>query len=595
MKIYRNIGILIAGLSACAMAAPWDQRLESRTSAGVLGNGQSDWPQCSNDGRYIAFTSLATNLTPALPSNGTRHVFRRDVLTGTTILIDFESTNMRAANGDAGLRCFICADGRYVVFDHDSPNVVAGDTNGVRDVFVRDTATNTTTRVSVNSAGVQGNAESIAGAISTDNRFVVFTSLATNLVGGDTNAVKDVFMRDLTGLATSRLSVNSAEVQGNGACGDYPWIGNSPNYVTFSTLATNLVGGDTNGLSDVFLRTGGAAAAGATRRLSVNSVGVEGNGASEAPVISNDNRYVAFHSTATNLIGADLNGALHDVFRKELSTGLVQIASITDGGAQEFGPSLWPSITGEGRCVAFHAYGQYEPADTNLVFDVYARNFTTNDTTLISRQSALGSVGNSSSYYCGISGNRKFVSFSSDANNLVPGDGNGVRDVFRYEYGPAAAIFALQLAFPGWDNPNDPQVEIEMRPTNGGDWVLFDPQPDPPGQFIMVISDFIKYDIYIRSPKFLQRVIRGVEFTPGGTLSFSRTLLGGDVDGDQSITIFDYVILSEYFDKSAADSDWRMVGANGFAPIDADVDGDGSVTIFDYEMVSRHFDMNGEF
>jgi len=200
-------------------------------------------------------------------------------------------------NGDSG-RPAISADGLSVAFGSDANNLVAGDTNGSSDVFVRDLTDGTTVRVSVDSDEVQSTSYSFDPSISADGRFVAFESDANNLVADDTNSSFDVFVRDLTSTTTVRVSVDSAESQGDS--GSYnPSISADGLSVAFDSRATNLVAGDTNyNLADVFVRD---LTATTTVRVSVNNLGVQGNFGSYNPSISADSRYVGFESAATNL------------------------------------------------------------------------------------------------------------------------------------------------------------------------------------------------------------------------------------------------------------------------------------------------------
>ena len=213
----------------------------------------------------------------------------------------------------------VSADGTLVAFASGSPNLVAGDTNGVRDVFVRNLATGTTTRVSLG-AGGQANGASSNARISADGRFVVFTSLASNLVAGDTNGVADVFERDLATGQTTRVSVSAGGVQGSDASGGAAsGISADGGTISFSSAASNLVPGDTNHSRDVFVWT---RASGAVERVSVASDGSQAAaGASDASSISADGRYVAFASTAPNLVAGDTNLAA-DVFVHDRVTGI---------------------------------------------------------------------------------------------------------------------------------------------------------------------------------------------------------------------------------------------------------------------------------
>src|SRR5207249_1268748 len=201
----------------------------------------------------------------------------------------------------------LSADGRFVAFGSDATNLVAGDTNGTTDVFVHDRQTGTTERVSVASGGgTQGNGKSggffAFPALSADGRFVAFQSDATNLVAGDTNGTTDVFVHDRQTATTERVSVNGFSAG--------PALSADGRFVAFHSTGSNLVAGDTNGATDVFVHD---RQTGTTERVSGASDGTQGNDASAGPALSADGRLVAFHSSATNLVAGDANRA-YDVF-----------------------------------------------------------------------------------------------------------------------------------------------------------------------------------------------------------------------------------------------------------------------------------------
>ncbi len=215
----------------------------------------------------------------------------------TTSVVSAAPDGANANNSSYG-GVSVSADGRYVAFESDASNLVAGDTNALTDVFVRDMSTGTVVLASVSSDEVQGNSDSSSPSVSADGRYVAFESGATNLVAGDTNSTMDVFVRDLTSTTTVRVSVDSDEVvEGNNSSFDAS-ISADGRFVAFESYATNLVAGDTNGTYDVFTRD---LTATTTVRVSVNSLGVQGNFGSFDPSISADGRYVGFSSAATNL------------------------------------------------------------------------------------------------------------------------------------------------------------------------------------------------------------------------------------------------------------------------------------------------------
>ena len=196
-------------------------------------------------------------------------------------------------------------------------NLVAGDTNGSFDVFVRDRTANTTSRVSIatGAAGAQGNSDSWQPALSSDGRYVVFASDASNLVVADSNGLTDVFLRDRTGNTTARLSLDASGGQSDGPS-YHPVISNDGRYVAFDSLGT-LDAVDYNNAWDVYLRD---RTSNSTSRLSVSTATVEGNADSQKPVLSADGRYILFESFANNLDTGDTNNAW-DIFARDRGVG----------------------------------------------------------------------------------------------------------------------------------------------------------------------------------------------------------------------------------------------------------------------------------
>jgi len=276
------------------------------SSGGAEGNHDSFIPSISAIGRFVAFQSDASDLVPG-DRNGSRDVFVRDRETGKTKRVSMASGGAEA-NSDSYLPA-ISADGRFVAFESFARNLVGGDANRLEDIFVRDRRTGETELVSVGSHGVQGSGDSYDASISADGRFVAFESLAGNLVGGDANRAFDVFVRDRSTGKTRRISVSSRGAQAN-AGSHLPVISPGGRFVAFESDASNLVGGDHNGASDIFVRD---RKTGATKRISVSSAGAEGNAGSYRPSISAAGRFVAFESDASNLVGDDQNGS-RDVF-----------------------------------------------------------------------------------------------------------------------------------------------------------------------------------------------------------------------------------------------------------------------------------------
>ncbi|MEG4088798.1 calcium-binding protein [Microcoleus sp. Pol12B4] len=399
-------------------------------SAGNQANGRSDDFSISGDGRFVAFSSFADNLVPG-DTNNSRDIFVRDLSTNTTTLVSASSSGDRG-NGESDFYFSISTDGRFVAFSSEASNLVPGDTNNTEDIFVRDLLTNTTTRVSVDSAGNQGNDFSYAPSISADGRFITFSSFADNLVPGDTNDSLDIFVRDLSTNTTTRISVDSAGSQGNDASYS-PFISGDGRFVTFVSDASNLVLGDTNNSSDIFVRD---LLTNTTTLVSVDSAGNQGNngvGYGASSILANG-RFIAFESGATNLVPGDTNNS-SDIFVRDLSTNTTTRISVDSAGNEANSFSYAPSISADGRFVTFSSDAtNLVPGDSNNADDIFVRDLSTNTTTRVSALEA-GNQGNGSSYSSSISANGRFVTFLSDSSNLVSGDTNRTTDLFVADIG----------------------------------------------------------------------------------------------------------------------------------------------------------------
>ncbi|MFQ5843789.1 MAG: calcium-binding protein, partial [Planctomycetota bacterium] len=373
--------------------------------------------------RFVAFESVATNLV-AGDLNVSSDVFVRDTQTGATTRVSVTSAGAEG-NGNSA-EASISADGLFVAFGSRATDLVTGDLNASSNVFVHDTATGATTRVSVDSLGTEGNGNSGGAAIGGAGRFVAFHSNATNLVAGDTNAASDIFLHDTLTSTTTRVSVTSTGVEGNGASFN-PSISADGRFIAFESVATNLVAGDTNAASDVFVHD---TQTGTTTRVSVSSTGVEADDLSILPSISGDGLLVAFDSSATNLVALD-NNAARDIFVHDTVTGLTTRVSADPTGADGDGDSASPSISGDGRFVTFDSVATNLVAtDLNAAQDVFVRDTAMGVTVRVSVD-GRGVGGDAGSFSPSISADGRFVAFASGASNLVAGDTGLHPDVFR--------------------------------------------------------------------------------------------------------------------------------------------------------------------
>ncbi|MBF0159184.1 MAG: PD40 domain-containing protein [Magnetococcales bacterium] len=414
-----------------------------------MGDGESGYyspTSLSADGRFTAFMSYASNLV-AGDNNGEADVFVYDRFSNNTSRISVSSgadeTDRKQGN-DWSFNPSISANGNWVAFVSEADNLVSGDNNNAADVFVYDRSGQQTSRISIASDGVQGNGWSSNPSLSADGSLVAFWSEADNLVSGDNNDMGDIFLFDRTTNQTSRASVSGSAAQSNGWSYD-PAISADGRFVTFWSYASNLVSGDNNSKGDVFVydRTNQQ-----TSRISVASDGTQGNGDSSSPSISADGRFVAFVSWSDNLVSGDSN-AKGDVFVYDRQLRKTSRISISNTGVQGNDWSWYPSISANGRFVTFMSQASnLVSGDNNGSGDVFVYDRTLKQTNRISLANN-GIQGDGQSWYPAISANGRFVSFQSDAANLVSGDGNGTGDVFIVELDITAATpttpFGLNL------------------------------------------------------------------------------------------------------------------------------------------------------
>jgi Tol biopolymer transport system component len=418
---------LAAGVSPAAVTT----ELVDVAPGGGAPAGGGWWPSMSADGRYIAFQSWADNLDPGDGHDG-YDIFVRDRLLGVTEIVSL-TWDGQPADGES-LEPAISANGRVVVFSSVATNLVADDTNGVRDIFVRDLDAGTTERVSVSSLGEQADADCEWPAVSGDGRYVVFDSTATTLASGN-NGFAQVYLHDRWAQTTTRVSVS-----GTGEIADWdalkPRISETGRYVLFCSYAGNLAPNDHNNDKDLFLRD---LEAGTTERISVaDATGNEGNARSPAappPAITPDGRYVAFTSLASNLVEGDENG-LFDIFVRDRELGATELVSVSSSGEQgsdESGHSLSGlAISADGRYVAFGSLApNLVPGDTNEVRDVFLRDRLAGTTARIS-VSPSGEQGDAESGYNAIamSADASVIAFDSSATNFSDLDLDDYMDVF---------------------------------------------------------------------------------------------------------------------------------------------------------------------
>jgi Tol biopolymer transport system component len=414
-----GVGAALVASAVPASAAP-DTVLVSRAGGGAQANDRSWGYAASGDGRYVLFESSGTNLVRG-DTNGVADLFVHDRRAKRTTRGSVASggAEANASSSDAVLS----RDGRYVAFRSEASNLVPRDSNGQADVFLHDRSTGRTTRISVTPKGqIHGTVHSIA--MSADGRSVTYTSDAPDVVPGDTNDTTDVFVYDRPTGKTSRVSVGTGGTQGDSYSTESA-LSADGRYVAFSSASSNLVPGDTNAQVDVFVhdrRTG------TTRRASADDGGAQSEDSANEPVISANGRYVAFASSA-RLDPADTDEE-SDVFVRDLVTRRTELVS-GEGGTFPVDQFSTPAISADGRRVAFHAGSPFllhkaSPGELIEYEAIYDRR--TGQTTRVAQ--AVTGEPDASTWDTFFTADGRYAGFTSAASNLVPGDANEAPDAF---------------------------------------------------------------------------------------------------------------------------------------------------------------------
>jgi len=320
----------------------------------------------------------------------------------------------------------ISSDGQYIAFSSHNSNLVSNDTNGVSDIFVLDQFSETVERISINRDSIEGNQNSYNPSISADGQYVVFTSAADNLVPEDNDGNWDIFVYERNKSTIERLSINNDGMQKSYQTS----ISADGRYVAFASESDNLVVGDTNGVDDVFVYDRNTST---IERVSINNDGTEGNQWSMLPSISGDGRYVAFASAADNLVPDD-NNEKWDVFVFDRNTKRIERISVNNEGIEGSRDSYYPSISGDGRYVAFYSLAHnFVAGDTNAIADVFLYDRETKTIELVSVSRSGSGVFWENHERCAISYDGGYVVYSSKDGNLVYNDDNLKPDIFIYD------------------------------------------------------------------------------------------------------------------------------------------------------------------
>jgi hypothetical protein len=451
-KVVALVGafLLLTPLAAQAMQRPdvAYQRpgttvLVSAPASGAIPNGSSYFSSISDNGRYVAFASNATNLVPG-DDNGWDDIFVKDLATGSLTLI---SGGADGPSNQMSMQPSISGNGRYVVFLSYATNMLTDQTSDWRyaNVYAHDLQTHKTELVQPSVIGGFPNSGALRPGISADGRYVVFHSAASDLVPNDLNGKIDSFIYDR---AEDKMMLASKTFDGSVSDGSStsPEITGNGKYVTFFSTATNIVEGDKNGVGDLFIRN---LQTGVTELLSVATDGTQGNqDSSLIAAVTPDGRYIAFQSLASNLVPNDTNGIEKvtyggDVFLRDRVLGTTERVGVSAAGGQ-LSRVNYPALSDDGRYVYFYAAKPgIDQSDFSYGSDLYVHDRTTGATELLSA-TASGAPAAGENENGETSSDGRYVVFQSTSDELADGGGDNL-DIFVRDRGPRVGLLSFTV------------------------------------------------------------------------------------------------------------------------------------------------------
>lgn len=478
----------------------WDSKTNRIELAGLASDGSQPLPELSDtpastaisaNGRFVGFASSAPNLVPlGQDLNAVDDYFVHDMTSGNTQRVTVAADG-GDSNGSSNANVYapsMAPNGKVIAFSSDASNLVAGDTNGVKDAFVRDLRTGVTERVSVGTNGAEANGPTLTASISPSGRFVAIASEATNLVPEDTNMARDVFIYDRQEKTTERISVRP---DGSG-------------------VPLNL------GVADLAYGT--------------------------STSFSKDERFIVFRSTFESLVPYDSVVFSCDFFVRDLKIDRTQRVSVaSDGSEREGGCGYNASITPDGRFVTFNTSqplapddgdctGAYPIAGFGFDSDLYAFDLVTGATELVSRSTAREPSARDDGACAGIHGaslsaDGRFSAYSSTATNLAEGDTNGLWDVFLTDRGlPLMTQASGGVAF-SKDSARDARSPVPIGPE--GELIGMTVAERPELEDVYFKLDVQELSVTAAATRSLTY---GIRFRVGDDSYEVRTLAGGLAD-----------------------------------------------------------------
>ena len=440
-----------AALALSCVALAQSTTKLSASASGNTGNSGSALgtspDTLSPDGRFSVFASAASNLV-AGDTNFATDIFLRDRVAGTITRVSLASGGIEP-NGGSGSPA-ISDSGRFVAFESVATNFAAGDFNGATDIFVIDRQTGVTTIVSVAGSGAIGDSDSVQPSISGDGSRIAFASVATNLVAGDTNGVQDVFVRNLVSNTTRLVSRVPAGALGNAPSGS-PAVSGDGRFIAFESAATNLAPGATAAFSKILLLDLGS---GGPVLISQSSTGIAADAASTKPSISADGNRIAFASSASNL--ATVNASTTNAFLRDRAAGTTSLVNALPNGTAANGTTTAVRLSNGGRYAALlSTSSNLTPGHSGTTADAFVTDLTTRLTLRSSVPLAAPGEPNAGGVtgIGGVDDAGRFALFQTSATNLVAGEPvDTLADVYLRD---AQATWYRDLDGDTFGNPND--------------------------------------------------------------------------------------------------------------------------------------------
>ncbi len=522
--------LLLLSLVSVGFCKTGDLHVVSLAFDGSSANADCYDPSMSADGRFVVFWSAATNLVP-IDQNGTLDVFLRDRLNNSTELVSISSSGEQGNSGSR--QPIIGRDGRFIAFLSSASNFGVSP-NLVNQAFVRDRLRNSTYPASLNAAGQSPNANISSLSISSDGTFICFSTTATNMIPADSNGKGDVFVKNLV---TGDLELISVAITGGVGNGDSMQPAMTPDgrYVTFASWATNLVGDDTNGVYDIFVRD---RLMGTTTRITKTQQNVQANANSVRPAISDSGRFIAFECYASNLT-ASKTDQYADILAWDRNDGLFSVASVSNADEKGIGGSQGPTVSADGSVIAFGSDAAnlaLEPPYKAL--NALVRYSHTHVTEKVSRNLVDVDDGIQPGMVL-VSGNGNCVAFMHK-DPLVDSDHNFTVDIYVRELGTdtlSPVSGCVQFGSLAGQMPSNVVLELRFRDFE----VPFNVVPvtiDEIGNFSTTLPS-LDIDISVKASNWLRRTIRDVDLTDSLADTLELNLVNGDCNLDDVVDIFD--------------------------------------------------------